>query len=106
MLPAFWYYLRGYVMISVSGFSVERFLNMATYRQILFWDASYCGTAMRMKTSFAGLQELQYCADKTGCTLTVLAYGGLPARLRRLHGHPVFFVGIFCFAIALYLYLI
>lgn len=102
MLPAFWYYLRGYVMISISGFSVERFLNMATYRQILFWDASYCGTAMRMKTSFSGLQDLQYCADKTGCTLTVLAYGGLPARLRRLHGHPVFFAGIFCFAIALY----
>lgn len=102
MLPAFWYYLRGYVMISVSGFAVERFLNMATYRQILFWDASYRGTAMQMKTSFTGLQDLQYCADKTGCTLTVLAYGGLPARLRRMHGHPIFFAGIFCFVIALY----
>ena len=38
MFLALWYYLHGYVMITVSGFSVERFVNMATFRGIYLWN--------------------------------------------------------------------
>lgn len=103
LLPVLWYYLRGYVMIRITGFSMERFMNLAAYRRILFWDARGTGGAgMEMKTSLAGLRELEECAEKTGCQLEILALGGLPAKLRHAKTHPIFAGGILFFAAALY----
>ena len=38
MFLALWNYLRGYVIIYVTGFSVERFINLAVNRGIFIWD--------------------------------------------------------------------
>ena len=46
-------------MIRITGFSMERFMNLAAYRRILFWDAKGVGGGMEMKTSLAGLKELE-----------------------------------------------
>lgn len=90
-------------MIRVSGFSMERFLNMASYRNVYFWDVDTSGTGLRMKTSLAGLREAEYCAAKTGCTLEVLARGGLPARYRRFRRREALWMGAVVFAAGLYL---
>lgn len=90
-------------MIRVSGFSMERFLNMASYRNVYFWDVDSSGTGLKMKTSLAGLREAEYCAAKTGCTLEVLARGGLPARYRRFRKREALWAGAVCFALGLYL---
>ncbi|MBM6829518.1 sporulation protein YqfD [Anaerotignum lactatifermentans] len=89
-------------MIRVSGFSMERFLNMASYRNVYFWDVDSRGTGFTMKTSLAGLREAEYCAAKTGCTLEVLARGGLPARYRRFRKREALWAGAVCFALVLY----
>ena len=38
MFLALWNYIRGYVIIYVTGFSVERFINMAVNKGIFIWD--------------------------------------------------------------------
>lgn len=89
-------------MIKITGFSMERFMNMASYRQILFWDAKANGTSMVMKTSWNGLKALQYCAEKTGCQLEVVAYGGLPVKWRKYKGRQFLMVGLLFFIVGLY----
>ncbi len=69
-------------------------MNLSAYRRILFWDAKGVGGGMEMKTSLAGLKELEECAQKTGCHLEILALGGLPEKMRHAKTHPIFAVGI------------
>ena len=38
MFLSVWNYLRGYVTIELSGFSVERFMNLASHKGIYLWD--------------------------------------------------------------------
>ncbi len=86
MFLALWYYLRGYVMIKAKGFSAERFMNMAAYRGVYLWDIAQDGAGMTMNAPCGSLPLLQTCAEKTGCTLQVIRWGGLPASLRRFRG--------------------
>ncbi len=81
---------------------MERFMNMASYRQVLFWDAKANATGMVMKTSWSGLRALEYCAEKTGCHLEVVAYGGLPAKWRKYKGRQFLMAGLLFFIVGLY----
>lgn len=90
-------------MIRVSGFSMERFMNMASYRNVVFWDVQTGGMGMEMKTSQDGLKEMEYCGEKTGCHVEVLGYGGLPAKFRRFRKRQALLYGGICFAGILYL---
>lgn len=81
---------------------MERFMNMASYRQVLFWDAKANSTGMVMKTSWNGLKALEYCAEKTGCHLEVMAYGGLPAKWRKYKGRQFLMAGLLFFIVGLY----
>ena len=52
-----WHYLKGYVIIIVSGQSVEKFINICTRRQILLWDMERVErNSVRMKMSIRGLR--------------------------------------------------
>ena len=77
-------------------------MNMASYRQVLFWDAKANSTGMVMKTSWNGLKALEYCAEKTGCRLEVMAYGGLPAKWRKYKGRQFLMAGLLFFIVGLY----
>lgn len=99
----FWYYLRGYVMIKAKGFAAERFMNMLSYRGVYLWDVAPQGVGVSMKVPLSSMEILEGCAEKTGCTIEVLFYGGLPARLRRFRGRQVLGAGLLFFAAGLYL---
>lgn len=103
MFLALWYYLCGYVKIRVKGFSAERFMNMAAYRGVYLWEVAREGAGMTMKAAGNSLELLQACAEKTGCALEVLSYGGLPVFLGRFGRRQVWTAGLFCFAAGLYL---
>lgn len=100
---ALWYSFRGYVRIRAKGFSAERFMNMAAFRGAYLWDISFEGVAVTMKAAAEDLPTLEVCAEKTGCSMEVLAWGGLPVFFRRLKGRQVWTVGVLCFAAGLYL---
>ena len=83
MFLALWYYLHGYVMITVSGFSVERFVNMATFRGIYLWNIQPKGSSIQMNVSSKGYSLLKECAEKTGCQYHIVRRCGLPALIRK-----------------------
>ncbi|MBP3629085.1 MAG: sporulation protein YqfD [Anaerotignum sp.] len=103
MFLALWYSLRGYVRIRAKGFSAERFMNMAAFRGVYLWDISYEGAAVTMKADGGGMEILEACSQKTGCSVEILGWGGLPAFLRRFRRRQVWSAGVLCFAAGLYL---
>lgn len=103
MFLALWYSLCGYVRIRAKGFSAERFLNMAAFRGISLWDVNRQGASVTMKAAGGSLDILEACAEKTGCTIEVLGWGGLPVFLRRFRRRQVWTAGLLCFAAGLYL---
>lgn len=103
MFLALWYYLHGYVIIEVSGFSVERFVNMAAYRGIYIWDICPQGVVIRMKVSKQGCQLLDECAQKTGCRYTIIEERGLPSAIRKYQKRKILVLGVLFFMIGLYL---
>ncbi|WP_458406818.1 sporulation protein YqfD [Anaerotignum sp.] len=103
LLLALWYSLRGYVRIRAKGFSAERFMNMAAFRGVYLWDIAYEGAGMTMKADAGGLDILEACAEKTGCSMEILGWGGLPAFLRRFRRRQVWSAGLLLFAAGLYL---
>jgi len=100
---ALWYSLHGYVKIRAKGFSAERFMNMAAYRGVYLWDIAYEGAAISMKAAGGSLDTLTACAEKTGCSMEIIGWGGLPAFLRRFRRRQVWSAGLLCFAAGLYL---
>lgn len=58
---------------------------------------------MTMKAAGGSLDILEACAEKTGCVIEILGWGGLPVFFRRLHGRQVWTAGLLLFAAGLYL---
>ena len=89
-------------MIKAKGFSVWRFMNLAAFRGVALWDVAQEGTGMRLKAPRSSMSVLEACAEKTGCTLEVLGWGGLPVFLGRFRGRQAWTAGLFLFAAGLY----
>lgn len=77
-------------------------MNMAAYRGVYLWDVAQDGAGKTMKAAGGSLSILEACAEKTGCVLEILGWGGLPAALRRFHGRQMLAAGILLFAGGLY----
>ncbi|MBQ2879355.1 MAG: sporulation protein YqfD [Anaerotignum sp.] len=100
---ALWYSLRGYVTIIVKGFSAERFVNMAAFRGVPLWEITREGVSVTMKAAGGSEDILFACAEKTGCTVEILFYGGLPVILKRFRKKQVWSLGLLLFAAGLYI---
>ena len=103
MFLALWYSLRGYVRIRAKGFSAARFVNMVAFRGAYLWDITREGAGMTMKAAVDHLELLEACAQKTGCEIDILEWGGLPVVLRRLYKRQVWTGGMLLFAAGLYI---
>jgi len=74
-----WNYIRGYVIIIVKGYFLEKFINICTRRQILLWDIKMRGSGvMTLKISISGFKMLQPIARKTNCSVRIMHKRGLP----------------------------
>ena len=102
MLISIWNYLRGYVMIEVVGFSVERFLNLAVHRDVYVWDVERRGNKLTMKVGAQGYKMLKPCARKTGCKMKIINKTGMPFIKHRYRKRKMIPVGILIFIILIY----
>lgn len=78
-------------------------MNMAAYRGVYLWDVAQEGAGMTMKAAAGSMEILEACAEKTGCTMEILGWGGLPAFLGRFRKRQVWMAGVLFFAAGLYL---
>jgi len=102
LLISIWNFLRGYVMIEVVGFSIERFLNMAAHRDIYIWNIERQGHKIDMNVSVKGYKMLKLCARKTGCKIKIKRKIGLPFITYHYRKRKMLPIGIFLFIILIY----
>ncbi|HHW67288.1 sporulation protein YqfD [Defluviitalea raffinosedens] len=103
MFLSVWNYLRGYVTIEVSGFSVERFMNLASHKGIYLWDIQRNRAKVQMKVSIAGFRLLKSCAKKTRCKVRIIEKKGWPFILYRYRKRKVMGLGFLIFFGILYI---
>jgi similar to stage IV sporulation protein len=93
-----WNYIRGYVIIVVTGRSIERFINICSKRQILLWDiARKDHESAVMKVSIRGFRLMRPAAKKSACKVHILKKCGLPFFLIRFWKRKGFKVGLIVF---------
>ena len=102
MLMALWHYLRGYVMIEVSGTGAERFINLAARRGVYFWSVERVGATVTMHISVKAFRLLKACARKSGCRVKIARRFGWPFVVYRYRKRRVLAGGLLFFVLALY----
>ena len=92
------HFIKGYVVIVVEGYYLERFINICARRQLYLWDIKKMnGYTMRLKISIKGFKRLRPIAYKTKCKVRILTKNGIPFILYRYRKRKTFLVGIFLF---------
>ena len=98
-----WHYLKGYVIIIVTGISAERFVNICTRRQILLWDMERLDqNTIQMKMSIRGFKASRTAARKSRCRVRIKAKKGFPYMLSKYKKRKGFIIGLITFALIIY----
>ena len=103
MLLRLWNYVKGYVIIFVEGYFLEKFVNICTRRQIFLWDVKKRkNSTMSMKVSIKGFKMLRPIAKKTGCRVKIVGRRGVPFILYRYKRRKTFIAGAVLFVFLFY----
>lgn len=103
MLLRLWNYIKGYVIIFVEGYFLEKFVNICTRRQIFLWDVKKIkNSTMAMKVSIKGFRLLRPIAKKTGCRVRIMRKRGFPFVLYRYKRRKTFIAGAILFVFLFY----
>ena len=71
--------VKGFIKITVFGFFIERFLNLALNSKINIWDVKKIDDATAILcTDMRGYRKLAQIAKQTGCKMNVDKRIGLP----------------------------
>ncbi|NJD01889.1 MAG: sporulation protein YqfD [Ruminiclostridium sp.] len=104
LLLRLWNYIRGYVIILVEGYFLEKFMNICTHRQILLWDIKrHKNCIMTMKVTINGFKLLRMVARKSKCRVRIVRKKGLPFLFSRYRRRKAFFAGAIIFVGLVYL---
>ncbi len=102
LFTRFFYYMRGYLLIKVTGNYPERFLNVCAKRRILIWDVFPCSqTVLRCRISNRGFRLLPPIARKTGVRIKIIKKCGLSELLKRGKKRKWFVGGMIGFLLVL-----
>ena len=102
LLFRLWNYLRGYVIIIVEGFFLEKFINICARRGIRLWDVRLqAERRVTAKTGISGFRLIRPVARKTGCRVRLLKKRGLPFVFSKYRRRKAFFAGAVLFFILL-----
>lgn len=103
MFLMLWNYLRGYVIIEVSGFSVERFINLAIHKGIYLWGINRNVNGIILKVGIKGFKMLKPCVRKTKCHIKIVKKIGLPFLLHKYRKRKILATGFLFFILILYI---
>ncbi|MBU5294007.1 sporulation protein YqfD [Anaerosalibacter bizertensis] len=93
-----WNYFRGYVIIRVEGLTLEKFLNLATNKDIYLWDIERIEyTVIEAKVSIKGFKSLRKIVRKVGCRAYIVEKRGFPFLLEKLRKRKMLGFGFIIF---------
>ncbi len=103
LLLRLWNYIRGYVIILVEGYFLEKFINICIHRQIFLWDIKRQNNSkMTLKVSIKGFKMIRPIAKKTRCRVGILKKRGLPFVLNKYRRRKAFAIGAVAFIVLFY----
>ena len=103
MFVSLWHYLKGYVIVEVSGTTLEKFLNLALHHHIPMWDVKQEGNKVRFKTSIEAFKRMKPDLKKSRCRVKVVGKKGFPFIANRYKKRRLFVGGILIFVIMLWI---
>ncbi len=95
-------FLKGYLVIRLTGYAPERFLNLCRHHQITLWGLRSTGLEYEMCISIGGYKKLRPLVRKTRTKVIILERHGLPFLLHRYRNRKLFLVGALAGAALLY----
>jgi len=96
-------FIKGYVVIRLSGYAPERFFNLCSRHQIVLWGIKSSGMDYEMCVSIGGFRRLRPLVRKTRTKVVILERHGLPFVLFRYRHRKLFAVGAISGLVLLYL---
>ena len=90
-------YLRGYLVIYLSGYAPERFLNMCGKRDILIWNLKSVENGYQFCMSVDAYKTLHPILRKTKTRAKIIKKVGIPFYLFRYRKRKVFVIGMILF---------
>ena len=84
-------HIRGYLCIKVSGYKVERFINLCGNHNILLWNIRECSETYYMNIGLKSFWLIRPIVKKSGVKVVVSERYGLPFYLYKSRKRNVFF---------------
>lgn len=89
-----WNYIRGYVIIIVEGYFLEKFINICSHRQLRLWNVKWQkNSRVIMTMSIQDFRMLRPIAKRTKCRVHILKKKGLPFIIYRYKSRKAFVFG-------------
>jgi len=95
-------YAKGYVRVKITGFSLERFLNMAAFHGIYLWDVVRTAEGAELNVTIKGFKMLKTYAKKTKCRTRIIQKNGLPFLMFRYRRRKLLLGGVLFFLLGLF----
>jgi len=90
-------YMRGYLLVHLTGYAPERFLNMCGKRNILIWNLQKTEDGYYFNISVQGYKTLRPILKKTKTKAVIAERHGMPFYLYRYRGRKMFALGVLLF---------
>lgn len=97
MLLRIFGYIRGYLVILISGRFPERFLNLCAAKGIYLWGAQKQEDGILVRTSVKAFRLMRSEARRSGCRIKIKKKCGLLFRMERFKGRKVLIIGLILF---------
>ena len=89
-----WNYIRGYVIIIVEGYFLEKFINICTHRQLRLWNVKWQrNSRVKMMISIKDFKMLRPIAKKTRCRVHIIMKKGFPFFINKYKNRKAFIIG-------------
>lgn len=87
--------LKGYLLIQVTGYSPERFMNLCSNKDILLWNITKQDDGYLMCISLKAFRSIRPIVKKTGTKVVILKRYGLPFFIWSVKKRSFFLIGLF-----------
>lgn len=103
-LNKFFHFLKGYVILNLTGYKIERFLYIAVKRGIKIEEISKKnGESLTLKMSIRDFFKVRPIARKTGTRVKIIKKAGLPIIFIKYKKRCFLFFGLSVFIVAVFL---
>lgn len=103
LIVKLWNYFKGYVIIRIEGFALEKFLNLLVKEEIFVWDIiRESNTCIYAKVSKRNFVQLKKIIKKVSCRIEIIDKKGIPFWLLKMKKRKFLVIGATLALVAIY----